>query len=80
MLGKNFADAERIPLASTPGLNALFVQCRRNLVVPMPDVPTGTTLMEISVCVDSDAGKSLSCGKDATGPDFLLAFSMLAGG
>jgi len=26
------------------------------------------------VCVDSDAGESLSCCKDATGPDFLLAF------
>ena len=36
--------------------------------------------LEISVCVDSDAGESLSCCKDATGPDFLLAFSMLAGG
>jgi hypothetical protein len=29
---------------------------------------------EICVCVDTGAGESLSCCKDATGPDFLLAF------
>ena len=64
-------------------LNARMIYLLREIYGfrPRPGYDTGVRsgcsdrdALEISVCVDSDAGESLSCCKDATGPDFLLAF------